>query len=637
MYYAINGGAMTFLVSAVVENSAPSVDGATIDPSSPRTNDSLTVVASSSDADGDTVVYDYQWIKNSSDLTGETASTLDLSVSGNGDKGDQISVRLTPVDGSDDGPAFTTDPVTIVNTAPTATVSLSDAGPGTDDTLIATASRSDDDGDGVLLTYEWKVDGTTRQVTSGTASLSDSFDLSATGNGDNGQTVTVTVTPNDGTVAGTPAIDTATVGNAAPVITSATIDESAPRTNDTIHVSVVASDDDGDTVTYTYQWTNDGVNIVGQTGPSLDLSLPGNGGKNHVMAVKVTAHDGNGGTSSEVTALGVTIANTSPSATVSLNSATPGTNQTLTATATKSDADGEAITLTYVWKVNGVTKQTTDQDGSTDTFDLSWPATGVRATRSASPSRLTTAMRSAPRLGERHSRQHRPDRELDRDRSGERPDERHADHLLSTSDPDGDTVAVTYQWLKNGNPIVGQTGSSLDLSLANNGTRGDIIRVRAIADDGQTTSSLLSATVTIGNSAPTATVSLAPTSPFTNDTLTATATKADADANAVTLTYVWKVNGVTVKTTSASNALTDTLDLSQPGNGDPGQQVTVTVTPNDGTDAGAPVISNTATVSTVNGTPTASGSNFAITKDAGRSITLKATDSGRVTRSPIRS
>ena len=142
----------------------------------------------------------------------------------------------------------------------------------------------------------------------------------------------------------------------------------------------------------------------------------------------------------------------------------------------------------------------------------------------------------------------------------------------STSDPDGDRVAATYQWLKNGNPLVGRTGSSLDLSLANNGTRGDIIRVRATADDGQTTSQLVSAPVTIGNSVPTATVSLAPTTPFTNNTLTATATKADADGNAVTLTYVWKVNGVTIKTTSASNALTDTLDLSQPGNGDPGHR-----------------------------------------------------------------
>ena len=59
--------------------------------------------------------------------------------------------------------------------------------------------------------------GSTKQTTSNVASLSDSFDLSVTGNGDNGQTVTVTVTPNDGTEAGTPDTDTATVGNAAPV------------------------------------------------------------------------------------------------------------------------------------------------------------------------------------------------------------------------------------------------------------------------------------------------------------------------------------------------------------------------------------------------------------------------------------
>ena len=110
------------------------------------------------------------------------------------------------------------------------------------------------------------------------------------------------------------------MGNAAPVITSATIDESAPRTNDT-STRPRSPPTRRDTVTFTYQWTNDGANIVGQTGSSLDLSLPGNGGKNHVMAVKVTAHDGNGGTSSEVTALGVTIANTPPSATVSLNTA----------------------------------------------------------------------------------------------------------------------------------------------------------------------------------------------------------------------------------------------------------------------------------------------------------------------------
>ena len=201
--------------------------------------------------------------------------------------------------------------------------------------------------------------------------------------------------------------------------------------------------------------------------------------------------------------------------------------------------------MTYVWKVNGVTKQTTTKTGLTDTFDLSVSGNGsegdaisVTVTPDDSDA-LGTPVSASATVGNTAPVVN----SIAIDQASALTNDT-LTTSVSTSDPDGDSVAVTYQWLKNGNPIVGQTGSSLDLSLANNGTRGDIIRVRATADDGQTTSPLLSATVTIGNSAPTATVSLAPTTPFTNDTLTATATKADADGNAVTLTYVWKVNGV---------------------------------------------------------------------------------------------
>jgi hypothetical protein len=69
--------------------------------------------------------------------------------------------------------------------------------------------------------------------------------------------------------------------------------------------------------------------------------------------------------------------------------------------------------------------------------------------------------------------------------------------------------------------------------------------------------------------------------------LTATATKADVDGDPISLTYVWTVNGVTRKTTTSASALTDTFDLSAAGNGDAGDTVTVTVTPNDGTANGA--------------------------------------------------
>jgi len=49
---------------------------------------------------------------------------------------------------------------------------------------------------------------------------------------------------------------------------------------------------------------------------------------------------------------------TAPTATVSLNKNNPQDNETLTATATRADTDGDTVLLTYTWKVNGVTRKT---------------------------------------------------------------------------------------------------------------------------------------------------------------------------------------------------------------------------------------------------------------------------------------
>src|SRR5207253_1684689 len=212
----------------------------------------------------------------------------------------------------------------------------------------------------------------------------------------------------------------------------------------------------------------------------------------------------------------VTVANTAPTATVSLNDHSPKTNDTLTATATKADVDGDTVTLTYVWKVNGVVKRTTSGSSSlTDTFDLSQPGNGYMS----------------------HTRS-------------------------EAVTPNAATVSGT----------------------------------------------LASDTATVANTAPTATVSLNDHNPKTNDTLTATATRADVDGDSVTLTYVWKVNGVVKKTTSGSSSLTDTFDLSQAGNGNKGDTITVEVTPNHGT-ATAALVSDTATVANTAPTVTLSAAN----------------------------
>src|SRR5262249_42570187 len=147
----LSGAAFTS-AAVTVQNSAPVIDSVTIAPTGPKTNDVLTATVTSHDADGDTVTYTYQWLKGGSPISGATASTLGRSAAGNGDKGDQISVQVTPSDGTVSGSSFTSAAVTVQNSAPTATVSLDSHSPLTNATLTATATKADADGDPVTLT-----------------------------------------------------------------------------------------------------------------------------------------------------------------------------------------------------------------------------------------------------------------------------------------------------------------------------------------------------------------------------------------------------------------------------------------------------------------------------------------------------
>ena len=398
--------------------------------------------------------------------------------------------------------------MTVANSTPSVGVTLSSLNPATDDTLTATATPSDADGDTVALGYVWSVDG---EVVSGATSAT--FDLSVAGHGDRGQIVAVAVTPSDGSTSGTATSASATVANSVPVAT-VVLSPATPATDATLTATVTASDADGDQVALTYVWKN-GATVVQTTGPTsasgdeLDLAVSGNGDAGDVISVTVTPNDGLADGTDATDAVGID--NQAPIVdTASISPTDPTTNQTLTATAT-------------------------------------------------------------------------------------------------AHDPDGGEPTIAYQWTRNGNDIAGATTSTLDLSVAGHGDRGDVIAVRVTASDGALTGDpLTSDGVTVANSAPSATVSLAPDPAGTAGMLTATATATDADpGDAITLTYVWTVDGTTVRTTPASSALTDTLDLGVAGNGDPGQTVQVTVTPSDGSVAGTQV-SDSASVEakalTLNGT-----------------------------------
>ena len=309
-----------------------------------------------------------QTTSNTSSLT----DTLDLSVPGNGDKGDVITVLVTPsVDGVSG--AVASGSVTVADSPPTASVSLSPANPTSTSTLTATVSASDPDNDPLSFTYIWEQDGNVVASTSGTSSTTETLDLSSLAGVDNNDVISVEVIPNDGTTNGAMATAEAVVSETAPVVT-VSLAPLNPTTNQTLTATATAFDPGGNPVMLTYVWTVNG-NTVQTTSnttaltDTLDLSIPGNGDKGDVIAVTVTPDDGVY-TGTTVTA-STTVADSAPTATVSLAPANPTIGQTLTATATDHDDDGDLVLLTYVWTQNGNIVQTTSNTTAlTDTLDL---------------------------------------------------------------------------------------------------------------------------------------------------------------------------------------------------------------------------------------------------------------------------
>jgi DNA-binding beta-propeller fold protein YncE len=203
--YNKGGGTNSSLVALDPNNHAPVFQSFALSPSSPTTSDTLQVDATATDPDlrgmgvPDPTTLSYEWFRDSALIDGATGTTLDLNTLGNGGSGYAISVRVTASDGRLSSTA--TSSVDVVNTAhtPSVTVSISNSSPKKNDTLVATAVGTDEDGDALTYTYTWHVNGVLKKTTT-TDAATDSFDLKVKGNGDKGDVVMLTVTASDSTL-----------------------------------------------------------------------------------------------------------------------------------------------------------------------------------------------------------------------------------------------------------------------------------------------------------------------------------------------------------------------------------------------------------------------------------------------------
>lgn len=553
--------------TVTVGNTAPSLSAVTLSPDGAAESDTLTCApATPTDADGDSVSLTYAWTVDGATI-GASGSTL----AGAFAAGQSVQCLVTPGDGLEDGLTVASNVIVVGNTAPVASgVTLAPGAPGTDDVLTASASGADPDGDAVSWTYAWYVDGALLPVTGPTLDGASWFSRD--------DVVEVSATPDDGRVDGAPVLsDPVVVVNTPPALAAVTLSPASAEEDTTLTcVTGTVTDADGDVVTLDYTWEVSGV-VVGTgatlTGASFD--------RGDTVRCTVTPSDGLD-VGAAVSSSTLTVSNATPVASaVTLSPSPVRTDDVLTATPSATDADGDTITWTYQWFRDGARLSTTTAslDGGT-AF-----AKGQTLTVTATPSDGTTTgtpvsasivvSNTAPALASASLTPATP-HETDNLNCFDGP----------TSDADRDAVSVTYAWAVNGVRIAATT----DVLTGASFSKGDSVQCFITPDDGdEAGAEVASNVVTVQNSVPTSTaVTLTPTSPATNDVITAVATATDDDGDALTWTYVWYRDGA--RLTATGPTLNGAAWFSK------GQSIEVVVTPTDGSASGPTVRSSAVTV-----------------------------------------
>jgi hypothetical protein len=235
-------------------NSPPIITSVRILPEEPNIGSDLNVFVQSHNSNGESVTYHYQWMKNDEEVIGEDKNTLR---SGNFKKGDLIRNRVTLSDGKVDGAPYLSDPVKILNSPPVIQeVRIEPSVAYTNDNFTVSVKSYDVDGDFVNYTYQWEKN---RVILS-----EERKEILEKGRFKKGDSITVTITPDDGESAGNPRkSEPIIISNSPPIIVS-----SPPTSADgtTYIYRVEVKDPDDDPILFTLRSGPKGMEIDKSTG-----------------------------------------------------------------------------------------------------------------------------------------------------------------------------------------------------------------------------------------------------------------------------------------------------------------------------------------------------------------------------------
>lgn len=137
-----------------------------------------------------------------------------------------------------------------------------------------------------------------------------------------------------------------TIANTPPTV-EVTISPSEATRGDTLIANATTFDADGDEATVSFSWrvNNTETDVTGPEFPAMTAR------RNDVVTVVAIANDGEDD-GPEATAQ-ITLRNSPPTAEVTLTPERPNTTTPLVANATGTDPDGDDLTFSYSWRVNG--------------------------------------------------------------------------------------------------------------------------------------------------------------------------------------------------------------------------------------------------------------------------------------------